>query len=359
MNRGRAALLGVVVALFALPFARTGRDLLDSDWTPIYIGGRLLLSDPVQLYDRAAQLHQQAALLGPGSFSAPGQGALLPFVFPPWVALLAAPLTGVGPEWGGRAWMLLNTAALLAGLLLLTRERWSGVAAFAGVPAALMVANGQADGLVVLGMGLAWWLHERGRPLPAGLALGLTLAKPHLVVALALGLLLARRWQVVAGWALAALLVVGAAELRDASLVPGWIRSTAAVAGASRYEVGLPAIGWAFVPALALPIAAVGSIVVAGYAAWRRSAAALVAGSMVSAIHALGSDLTLVSAGLALGGRATLWPLLALSVGSAAYALLHQPLLNAAFSLALGGLVLWLGQNRQPDQESRPPQHDR
>lgn len=354
--------MGVVIALLLLPFLRSGRDLLNSDWTPIYVGGRLLLADPAHLYDRAAQLREQAALLGPGGFAAPGQGALLPFVFPPWLALLAAPLTGLGPEWGGRVWMAGNALALLGGLLLLARDRWGGIAAMAGVPAALMVANGQADGLLVLGCGLAWWLHGRGRELPAGLALGLSLVKPHLLVVLALGLLVAQRWRALAGWALAAVMLAGGAELRDFSLVPAWLHSTATVAGASRYEVGLPAIAWAFMPAAAVAVAAAATLLAAVYALRARgergAAGVLLSGSLVAALHALGSDLTLASAGMAVAGRTGFWPLLLLSVGALAYALLHQPLVNAAFSVALAGLVLWLGKGRQTGEQSAAPQHD-
>lgn len=361
---GRAALLGVAVALVALPFAETPRELLNSDWTPIYIGGRLIVTDPSQLYEHAAQLREQTALLGPGGFAAPGLGTLLPFVFPPWVALLAAPLAGLGPEWGGRLWILLNTLALGGGLMLAARDRWGGLAAFAGVPAALMVSNAQADGLVVLGLGGAWWLHQRQRDLGAGLALGLTLAKPHLVVALALGLLVGRRWRLLTGWAAAAVALVAVTLLRDASLLSAWARSTGAIAGASRFEAGVPAIAWAFLPGVALIVAAVVTVLVviqAGRArSERRAAATLTAGSLVAAVHALGSDLTLVSAGLALGGAARFWPLLGLSFGAAAFALLHQPLLNAVFSLGLAGLVVWLSrQQEDPDQERAAPQHDR
>jgi hypothetical protein len=356
-------LLGVAVALIALPFVETPRELLNSDWTPIYMGGRLVATNPAHLYDRAAQLREQAALLGLGGFSAPGQGGLLPFVFPPWVALLAAPFAAVGPEWGGRAWILLNSLALGGGMLLAARDRLGALAAFAGVPAALMVSNAQADGLVVLGLGIAWSLHRRGRDLPAGLALGLCLAKPHLVVALAVGLLVSRRWRLLAGWVIAGAVLLAAAEVRDGSLVLAWLRSTASVAGASRFEIGLPAIAWAFYP-VAAPITAAlataGVVIAAGRTPGERAAAGtVVAGGLVAALHGLGSDLTLVSTGLAMAGRTQFWPLLALSAGSLAFALLHQPLLNAAFSLGLGAVVVWMGrEGRQADQERAAPQHD-
>jgi hypothetical protein len=360
---GRAALLGIAVALVALPFVETPRELMNSDWAPILMGGRLVMSDPAHLYDRAAQLREQTALLGAGGFSAPGQGGLLPFVFPPWVALLAVPFAGLGPEWGGKAWILLNAVTLGGGLLLAARDRLGALAAFAGVPAALMVSNAQADGIVVLGIGAAWHLHRRGRDLPAGLALGLALAKPHLVVALAVGLIAGRRWRLLAGWAIAGGLLVVATELRDGSLLFAWLRSTAAVAGASRFEVGLPAIAWAFLPIAAPVVAAlatVGVVIAAGRAPGERAAAGTaVAGGLVAALHGLGSDLTLVSGGLALAGRTQLWPLLGLSVAALAYALLHQPLVNAAVSLGLAGLVVWMGRKgSQAHQERAAPEDD-
>ena len=357
-NYGRAALLGIALALLLLPLAESPRELANSDWTPILVGGRLAVSDPSHLYDRVAQLHEQQRLLGSGGFSAPGQGALLPFVFPPWLALGVAPLAGLGLEWGGRAWILLTTLALGGGLLLAARSRWEALAAFAGFPAALAVSNAQADGLVVLGLGAGWRL-AAARPLLAGLALTPALAKPHLVVGVAAGLVVARRWRTLAGWALGAGLLVGLTELRDRALVPAWLHSLGAVAGASRFEVGLPAIAWAFWPAAALPLALLAAGAAAALAARapapRSAAGSLVLGSLVAAVHALGSDLTLASASLALAGRARRLPLLLLSLASAAYALLHQPLVAAAVSLGLAGGAVWL--SRQGGEEQEAPQH--
>ena len=360
-NYGRAALLGIALALVLLPFAESPRELANSDWTPIMIGGRLVASDPAHLYDRVAQLNEQRRLLGAGAFSAPGQGALLPFVFPPWVALGAAPLAALGLEWGGRAWILLTTLALGAGLLLAARTRGQALAAFAGFPAALAVTNAQADGLVVLALGGAWRL-AAGRPLLAGLALTPALAKPHLVVGVAAGLLVARRWRSLAGWALGGAALVGLAELRDRSLVPGWLHSLTGVAGASRFEVGLPAIAWAFLPAAAVPVAILATAAAVALAARGRTprarAGTLALGSLAASLHALGSDLTLAAAGLALAGRARRLPLLLLSAGSAAYALLHQPLVAAAVSLGLAGGAVWLagegGEEAQAPEDQRP-----
>jgi ABC-type sulfate transport system permease component len=82
--------------------------------------------------------------------------------------------------------------ALAVGLAVLARggqRRWPALAAFASVPAALMALNAQIDGLVVLGLGAAFVLWRSDRRFVAGCALGLCLAKPHLVVGLALVLL--------------------------------------------------------------------------------------------------------------------------------------------------------------------------
>src|SRR2546421_10813312 len=73
--------------------------------------------------------------------------------------------------------------------------------AFASVPTALVLLNAQLDGLVALGLGgaIALW----SRPYLAGLALGLTLMKPQLVVPVGVALIVQRNWRVLAGWAAA------------------------------------------------------------------------------------------------------------------------------------------------------------
>src|SRR5206468_1727781 len=144
---------------------------------------------------------------------------LRPLLAPAYVALTAMPCELPGTELGGRLWILFGLACLGLGLWLASRPRPVSAAlpGFAAVPTALMLLNAQLDGIVALGLGAAIALWSR--PFLAGLALGLTLVKPQLVLPLGLALIAARRWRVLAGWAVAGLVLT----VSYLPLDPGWI----------------------------------------------------------------------------------------------------------------------------------------
>jgi hypothetical protein len=317
--------------------------LRNSDWPTFMIFGRLAVSDAGHLYDRDAQRRQQLAILGQGGYSQNGQPpGLLGAVAPPWVAFLAAPFAALGLVAGGLLWTLTEFAALLAGLALLARRVWDAVFAAAGIPAWIMLANAQLDGLVVLGLGLAWRLH-RERPLLAGLALGLTLVKPHLVLVLPLALLLRRRWAVLAGWAVSAAILVGATELVDSRLSLAWLDAATSQAGRIGADLTPAGIGYLVSPEAGLALAALGALAALLLA---RRPAALLAGTLLAAPHGLFSDLTLLSAGTAAAGRARPLELGAVSGGAIVLVLVaHQRWLEALLgSLLILGLTWRLGR---------------
>src|SRR6185437_13510470 len=89
--------------------------------------------------------------------------------------------------------------------------------ALASIPTALLLLNAQLDGFVALGIGAAVALWAQ--PFFAGLCLGLTLLKPQLVLPIGAALLFTRRWRVLAGWAVAGLVLVAA----SIALNPRWV----------------------------------------------------------------------------------------------------------------------------------------
>ena len=206
--RGSVALLAVALACFIYPLLPND-DVINSDWPAFATGARLIVSDPGHLYDLSVQQGVERDVTGGRTLVTPGIQGILPFLAPAWVAFIAIPFDLLGTEVGGHAWVLFGLVCLGAGLYLATRPRppSATLPAFASVPTALMMLNAQLDGIVALGIGaaLALW----SRPFLAGLALGLTLVKPQLVLPLAAALLLARRWRVLGGWAAAAILVIG------------------------------------------------------------------------------------------------------------------------------------------------------
>src|SRR5437660_7460176 len=179
----------------------------------------MIVTNPTQMYDLHVQERYQAQVTGGRHLVTPGINGILPFLAPAWVALLAVPFDAFGTDIGGRLWIMFGLACLAAGLYFATRPRGPTalLPGFASVPTALLLLNAQLDGIVALGLGAAIALWSR--PYLAGLALGLTLVKPQLMLPLAVAVILARRWQVLAGWAAA-----GAGLLATTAILnPRWV----------------------------------------------------------------------------------------------------------------------------------------
>src|SRR5207302_7283578 len=189
--RGRIALLAVALGFVLYPLTPTV-DVINSDWPAFATGARLIVHDPAHLYDLDVQRRVQNDVTGGRTLVTLGIHGILPFLAPAWVAFLAVPFDALGSDIGGRAWMLAGLVCLALGLLLAIRPRPPSriVPAFASVPGALMLLNAQLDGFVVLGLGAAWALWSQ--PYLAGLALGLTLMKPQLVLPLGVALIATR-----------------------------------------------------------------------------------------------------------------------------------------------------------------------
>jgi Glycosyltransferase family 87 len=327
--RGSVALLAVALAFFIYPLLPND-DVINSDWPAFETGARLIVSDPGHLYDLATQRRVENEVTGGRVLVTPGIEGILPPLAPAWVALLAVPFDILGTNIGGRAWVLAGLVCLLLGLYLATRPRPPNaiLPAFAGVPTAVMMLNAQLDGFVALGIGAAIALWPR-RYL-AGLALGLTLMKPQLVLPLGLAVIVAREWKVLAGWATAGIVLL----LPTLALNPGWIgqwlsETRATVAPVSR-EVDVAHFG-VLLPGPAVAVIVVLAVALVVYLAWRRrndlpaATAILVIGGVLASPHALPADLVIVSVGLAIWGQTRWFDWLALSVAALICALTAPP----------------------------------
>lgn len=332
--RGNVALLGVSLAFVLFPLLPND-DVVNSDWPAFATGARLIVSDPSHLYDLAAQQKVEREVTGGRVLVTLGIHGILPFLAPAWVALLAVPFDLLGPNLGGRAWVVFGLLCLAAGLYLVNRPRPPSdlLPAFASVPTALLMLNAQVDGLVVLGLGagVALW----PRRYLAGLALGLTLVKPQLVLPLAVALLVAREWKVIAGWATAGVLLLAVTTVLSPRWVFDWLSQTRSTVQTGAREVDLPHLA-VLVPAsfqtaalAALTLVTIGAVV---WLAWlkrgekmRPAIAVLVGGGVVAAPHALPTDLVLVALALVLWGRARWFDWLVLSAGALVAALTPDP----------------------------------
>ena len=344
--RGNVALLGITLAFFLFPLLPND-DVINSDWPAFATGARLMVHNPTHLYDFAAQRPIEMQVTGGRVLVTLGIAGFLPFLAPAWVALLAVPFDLLGPNLGGRAWILFGLLCLAVGLYLATRPRppTAILAAFASVPTALLMLNAQVDGLVALGVGagIALW----PRRYLAGLALGLTLVKPQLVLPLGVALILAREWKVLAGWATAGAVLLASTLALSPRWVLDWLSQTRSTVQAGAREVDLPHLAVLLPGSMqgaglaVLTLIAIGGVV---WLAWRVRALPLeaaipilVAGGVLAAPHALPGDMVLVALGLAMWGRAGFIGWLALSLGTLAAALTPAPYPT------LIGLVLMLG----------------
>ena len=365
--RGQIALLGVGLAFVLYPLLPID-DVINSDWPAFATGARLIVHDPGHLYDLDTQRNVELEVTSGRTLVTLGIKGFLPFLAPAWVSFLAVPFDALGPNVGGRLWILFGLLCLIAGLYFATRPRppTAILPAFASVPTALLMLNAQLDGLVALGIGgaIALW----SRPWLSGLALGLTLVKPQLVLPVGFGLLIARRWKVLAGWAAVGVVLVAA----TLALNPHWIGQWLGQAG-STVQVGAREVGLAhfavYLPASLRTAGLVfltlfeicGAILLAAQRYLRDhdlgpSAAILVIGGVLASPHALPADLVLVGLGLAIWGKARWLEWLALSAAALAAALLPVPVPATLGVFLMSWLLVTIsrGWSRAPESSHAP-----
>jgi glycosyl transferase family 87 len=374
--RGSVALMGIALSFGIYPLVIDKGTVINSDWPAFATGGRLIVEDPGHLYDLDAQRRVQVQVTEGRTLVTPGINGILPFLAPAWVAFLVVPFELLGTDLGGRLWMLAGLACLAIGLLL-GGVRWpskhqkmvvtitiapnaprrafgsvlsgfgSVLSAFASMPTALLLLNAQLDGFVALGIGAAVALWAQ--PFVAGLCLGLTLLKPQLVLPLGAALLLTRRWRVLAGWAIAGLVLLAASAALNPRWVLEWLPALGGTVKPVSREVDFPHLGtllpeayqgWAVVALSVLALAAVLVVARQCRSDFRAAAAVIVAGGVLVAPHALPTDLVLVAVALAIWGQAR-WPdWVVLSVGAAIAAFVPAPWPAAIGVLVVGWLCL-------------------
>jgi hypothetical protein len=132
---------------------------------------------------------------------APQLPELVPFVRPPFYALLLAPLAWL--PFGAAFWAWLGTqAAVLLGTWAWAFRRWGADALVFGsmyLPTALGIAHGQDCVLILLIVLGVYALAHRGQHFLSGVLLGAGLIKFHLFLLWPVMLLIQRRWRMLAG----------------------------------------------------------------------------------------------------------------------------------------------------------------
>jgi hypothetical protein len=218
-----------------------------------------------------------------------------PFLSPPTVAWLAAPLTlfpywtafGI---WAGFSFLALAAALALSGVSTGV-GRWIAVVGALTPWWVLYSLNfGQVVPLVAAGVVVAWRLARDDKEIAAGALLSVIFLKPNTAILVPVALLAARRYRVFAAWlaagavlAVIALLVLGphgmsgyVTQLRsplpsgaDALTLKGAIGATGVVAAVLRVLIVAMVVATAFrlqaSVGLVVPIGIVGSLIVSPY----------------------------------------------------------------------------------------------
>jgi hypothetical protein len=165
------------------------------DFLNLYTGASLALEG------NFAHLHSPQVQFARERQFVPELPTLVPFVRPPFYALLLAPLALVPLGIAFWVWLALQSA-LLFGCWAWALSRWGPDALIFGalyLPTALGIASGQ-DCVVMLAILIATYaLAEKGSNFTSGAALGLGLIKFHLFLLWPLALLIQRRWRMLLG----------------------------------------------------------------------------------------------------------------------------------------------------------------
>jgi alpha-1,2-mannosyltransferase len=165
------------------------------DFLNLYTGASLALEGNfTHLHSPQVQLNRERQFV-------PELPALVPFVRPPFYALLLAPLALLPFGMAFWVWLAVQTT-LLFGCWAWALSRWGPDALTFGafyLPTALGIATGQ-DCVVMLAILItSYTLSEKGDNFPSGAVLGLGLIKFHLFLLWPVALLIQRRWRMMLG----------------------------------------------------------------------------------------------------------------------------------------------------------------
>jgi hypothetical protein len=139
-----------------------------------------------------------------------------PYMNPPYLAWLAAPLTAFAAPEAALTWVLLLVGCLLTAIALIAPADWLSRVAYGGAvlgffPTMVALAYGQVAPAVILVVVGGWWLLRRDRPVAAGVVLSLVALKPQLGILVPIALAAAGHRRVFAAWAAATAVLVAAA----------------------------------------------------------------------------------------------------------------------------------------------------
>ena len=212
----RVGWLLLIVATVSLYVIRQANDgPYGKDFTMFLTGAHMVADGQgPNLYDLGAQASAQEGIKGGVTYP----GGVLPFNYPPYVAIFLSPLALLTPEAAYYAWLVVQLLILLALALSIVRQGKGGHAlllvmlvTFAPVIESLLM--GQMSLVLVL---LWWWVFlswRDGNWLALGIAVALAAFKPQMVILLVVALLVRKEWRALAAAAATQAVLWGAAVL--------------------------------------------------------------------------------------------------------------------------------------------------
>ena len=227
MAGGAVVAMGVVMAILLFATSNRGQTAfgipLGADFAGFYVAAQILNDGQAdQLYNRALHDELYHKLL-------PGEEAqaAIPYVHPPFVAGLLRPLAGLPYEIAFGIWLAMTAVLyLMAWVLLLKSIPWRDPSQN---PLILLLAcsfepflfecwlGGQLSVLAFCSFAVCFAALQREQPLYAGMALGLCIYKPTILILVLPLLVIGRRWRILLG-----MCITGAAFALLSVLLVGW-----------------------------------------------------------------------------------------------------------------------------------------
>lgn len=209
--------MGCGLAVFNYSTARGGVSQTGIPWgadfAGFFVAGQILdAGETARLYDRTMHAEYYHRLL-----PALPKDEVIPYVHPPFVAGVMRWLTAMPYELAVWVWMLLTLGLYIAGVLLVLKHcpelqshRWLVLLLALSFEPFLFECwlGGQLSAIGFFSFSLCYHFIKSGKPVLAGLALGLCFYKPTLLLLLLPMLIISLQWQLLLGMALTGLLYV-------------------------------------------------------------------------------------------------------------------------------------------------------
>ncbi len=324
----RLMLLAMVAVILANILLRQGwvgglGQVIGSDFITLYAAGWQYRHDPAGLYDFERQYAVQQALVEPTVL--PG---LNPFISPPYVAMAYAGVTGVPLVRAFLAWTgfslvaVWGTVALLARYLVPASLRRAGLTScqlgvliVSSFPFVAGILVGQNHAITIILMTGSCAAMVCDRKLLAGLLAGLTVYKPQLAFGLLLVWVCWREFKPLLGYALSALVWVGA------SLLTGGFRATIDYIALTGHLLRLPYVDGFPASAMVTPYGLLATLAPESFLGWIQGASRVILILATAALAVVAWRRRCASEGsrAAVMGLALLYPFV-----TTPYALLHD-----------------------------------